>query len=83
MKNGAANREVWLQWRWRGLFPGARVVHWKGYALQFSSVAVVLGAAYATEKQLPYLALYWIAVLAWVAVFWMLVLDHSEWKDRS
>ena len=75
-----APREIWLRWYWRGIFPGAKATHWKGYMLMYSPLALVAAVAYVSEKKMPLIALYWLGAFACVAVYWMLVLDHSEWE---
>ncbi len=75
------SREIWFRWypTWI-LIPGARIVHWKGYLVGAISLAVFAGLAYVTEKQFPLLALYWLGAAVLIVIYWMVVLDHSEWE---
>jgi hypothetical protein len=57
-----------------------KIVHHKGRVLSLGALAATAILAYVSGRHVPSLTLYWLAAAIFVVIYWVLVMDHSEWE---
>lgn len=73
-------REIWLRFHSQGYFYLLKPIHWKGWILLIVPLILVGLLKLTGYSGFPHPALRAAGALVFVAVYWLLFLDHTDWE---